>query len=330
MATRSTKHGRLYLHFPCFDGAVSAALAAQFLETERGWSIERFVPVNYEMQGNWSRQELVPYSAVVDFLYHPSADFWADHHITGIDEETLAEASADPARTILFDPKAPSCARVIWSALHSRTRSLDALEDTVKWADKIDSASYDSPEEAILGESPALDINLSLIERLDDEEYCNHLVGLLRREPLDQVAHTKEIARIAASMRKRLRKGLREAARNVQLRHENIVTMRVAERGDAIVSRYAPFYFEPSARYSVSLVTGKRTAKITAMRNPWANFESIQLGRLFSEYGGGGHQRVASVLVTNLSTGDRERLADLIAEQIYKMDSEQHLSVMTA
>jgi nanoRNase/pAp phosphatase (c-di-AMP/oligoRNAs hydrolase) len=33
------------------------------------------------------------------------------------------------------------------------------------------------------------------------------------------------------------------------------------------------------------------------MRNPWRRFKSVPLGQIFSHYGGGGHQRVASVLL---------------------------------
>jgi len=35
------------------------------------------------------------------------------------------------------------------------------------------------------------------------------------------------------------------------------------------------------------------------MRNPWRRFESRPLGQIFRRYGGGGHQRVASVLLRN-------------------------------
>src|SRR5713226_3832465 len=70
----------LYFHSPCFDGVVSSVVAGDFLETNEGWSFERFCPVNYDFRANWLSAELHTPCAVVDFLYHPQATFWADHH----------------------------------------------------------------------------------------------------------------------------------------------------------------------------------------------------------------------------------------------------------
>jgi nanoRNase/pAp phosphatase (c-di-AMP/oligoRNAs hydrolase) len=45
------------------------------------------------------------------------------------------------------------------------------------------------------------------------------------------------------------------------------------------------------------------------------DFESVQLGRIFQRYGGGGHQRVASVLVPEPRAGEaREILAKIVAD----------------
>jgi hypothetical protein len=72
----------LYLHYPCFDGVMSAALAWDFLETSQHWTIAHAMPVNYDGSAGWLARKLPARSAVVDFLYHPGAAFWADHHAT--------------------------------------------------------------------------------------------------------------------------------------------------------------------------------------------------------------------------------------------------------
>jgi nanoRNase/pAp phosphatase (c-di-AMP/oligoRNAs hydrolase) len=41
------------------------------------------------------------------------------------------------------------------------------------------------------------------------------------------------------------------------------------------------------------------------MRNPWRRFKSVPLGQIFSQYGGGGHQRVASVLLKDIQEAQR-------------------------
>jgi nanoRNase/pAp phosphatase (c-di-AMP/oligoRNAs hydrolase) len=71
-----------------------------------------------------------------------------------------------------------------------------------------------------------------------------------------------------------------------------------------MVSRYAPYLAYPRARYSVGVTSNGSGAKITAMRNPWMRFKSVPLGEIFRQYGGGGHQRVASVLVPRASDAE--------------------------
>ncbi len=43
----------LYFHYPCFDGIVSAALAWEFLETQKGWRVGELCPVNYTVRNTW-------------------------------------------------------------------------------------------------------------------------------------------------------------------------------------------------------------------------------------------------------------------------------------
>src|SRR5438093_13612153 len=76
------REGTLYLHFPCFDGLVSAVLASDFLE-QNGWKVNRGVcPVNYHLRPTWISSHLRHPCAVVEFLYQSDAQFWADHHST--------------------------------------------------------------------------------------------------------------------------------------------------------------------------------------------------------------------------------------------------------
>ena len=58
----------VYLHFPCFDGVISAVLACEYLERKHGWKTEQIVPVNYSGREKWASQPLAKPAAVVDFL----------------------------------------------------------------------------------------------------------------------------------------------------------------------------------------------------------------------------------------------------------------------
>src|SRR5438876_6074091 len=73
---------QLYFHSPCFDGIVSAVLTWDFVETVFRWTVRELKPVTYKLRESWLAETLVRPCAVVDFLYHPHATFWADHHST--------------------------------------------------------------------------------------------------------------------------------------------------------------------------------------------------------------------------------------------------------
>lgn len=117
-------------------------------------------------------------------------------------------------------------------------------------------------------------------------------------------------------MRKRLLRGVEQLKDRVVLLDDGIVAFDVEKTDDTIVSRYAPYYFYPKARYSIGLSRHLDTVRITAMRNPWLTFESIPLGDVFKQFGGGGHQRVASVFLSGESAASAERIADQILREM--------------
>jgi hypothetical protein len=83
-----------------------------------------------------------------------------------------------------------------------------------------------------------------------------------------------------------------------------IVTFDV-DATDVMISRYAPFLgpHGRAARYSAGIVRFKGGAKITVMRNPWNEFESLPLGELCAHFGGGGHQRIGSIVLKESDAG---------------------------
>ncbi len=85
---------------------------------------------------------------------------------------------------------------------------------------------------------------------------------------------------------------------------------------DQVISRYAPYYFQPEARYSITVVRSEGVIRITAMRNPWRKFRSIPLGRAFAKFGGGGHERVGAV---QLPAGRRNRVRDVVKSLLSEM-----------
>jgi hypothetical protein len=293
----------VYLHFPCFDGVVSAVLACEYLQRTRGWTTHRIIPIDYDQKSTWAKRRLKKNSVVVDFLYHPDAAFWADHHETTFLSESLkVDYERRQSPDLLNDPTAQSCAQVLWRKVHRKLRE-PRFREMVHWAQRIDSARYGSVQEAVLGEAPALQINLSLLH--DSGDYCRFLVNSLRERSLSEVASSTEVAERYAYSRQAIARGQALFGKASRLERGGIVVFEVAKQPkDTFISRYAPYLVYPDARYSIGILPYREGAKITAMRNPWRRFESRPLGQIFRRYGGGGHQRVASLLLKSRSKAE--------------------------
>lgn len=301
----------LYFHSPCFDGIVSCVIAWDFLESTQGWKLKQFRPVNYDRRKNWLSSRLHTPSAVVDFLYHPQAQFWADHHLTTfVSEEARRHFERRKAPWLFYSDRAGSCALLLWNRLADSFGFRNSrYEKMVEWADRIDSAQYASVGEAILGEEPALQIRASLSLQ-NDYDYCERLVRELRHRTLEEVAQLPEVKARSEQVRLMIEAGLERFRKGARLEGE-IVVFDV-DGADVIVSRYAPYYFFPRARYSLGIVRSADGAKITAMRNPWRDYPSVFLGRIFERFGGGGHRRVGALLLP----GDRAVEAGQILERL--------------
>lgn len=285
----------LYFHSPCFDGVASAVLALDFLEKRLDWKSVRLVPVNYNVKRWWAWLPLASDAAIVDFLYHPHSCFWADHHATTTVPDIPLATARSGSQLFAFDPEAPSCAvllqRHLERHLQHRNRFYDEL---VRWATKIDAARYDTVEEAVFDEAPALRINRALL--VGGRPYARHLVERLRTSSLEDAASEPTTAALFARARGLLTAGLSRVKERIAMDEHGIVTFDVTRDG-VMVERYAPYVFFPDAVYSVGLVRSRRGIAITAMRNPWREFRPVHLGRLFKPFGGGGHERVASVVL---------------------------------
>jgi len=291
-------------------------LTWDFLETREGWGQVTLHPVNYHLGDGWLASSLEEPSAVVDFLYHPQAAFWADHHLTTfLTTQAREDFESRQGPALVYDPSAGSCAGLLWRHLAAGFGYRNPrYEQLVAWAEKTDAARYDSVEEAILPSSPALRISAGLA--LDGrEEYCEGLVGALRRMTLEEVANLPEVRRRYEEVQALTRAGLARFQLGSRSEEDEIVVFDVDSKG-VIINRYAPYYFFPDARYSAGIVRWEDGVKITAMRNPWREFESVPIGRICEKLGGGGHRRVGSVILKGGRVAEATTLLDRLLTEI--------------
>ncbi len=301
--------GHIFFHSPCFDGVASAVLAWDFLESRRGWTECHLRPVNYGLRDTWLPTPLPADTAVVDFLFHPAAVFFADHHASSFLDPGMRTVISDhdPER-LIFDAAADSCAGLLWARLAPvlpKDRSVLA-----RWANKIDAARYESVEEALFSGAPALQLNWAL-STSPDAELPSRLVRRLRREPLEAVAEDPAVVMAFRAAQSSVESGLERLRRSARIDDQGVIVFDVDARG-AVVSRYAPYHLFPNARYSAGIIRSDEDAKIVVMRNPWVEFDSVPLGVICERYGGGGHHRVGAVALK----GERVRQARSILGDI--------------
>ena len=314
---RRQKRAALYVHFPCFDGVVSAVIASRFLEKTYGWKFAAIEPVNYDLRETWLQTALPPRSVVLDFLYHPQAEFWADHHLTAfLTPQLQASFENKRSKNYLYDKQSRSCAALLWDRVGASLGHEPILEEMVKWADKIDSAMYASVQEALFDEAPALLISRSLAVDADSR-YCEFLIKRLKHSSLQRTAGSEQVQRRNGIAKERSAAGLQRVRDAIRLDGATAVFETNGE--GVLINRYLPYYFHPQAQYSIGVVHLEGSTKITTMRNPWLNFESPNLGKFMEKFGGGGHQRVGSVILEN----SRRDLSPQIVSALLQLENSE-------
>jgi len=303
------RKAKLLFHSPCFDGIASAVLASDYLRKHERWEEIELASVNYDARSTWLSTSFDVPTAVVDFLYHPLADFWADHHRSSfLTPAARRHFEGCLAGFRIYDSSADSCAGLLWRAFAERfDYRNEKYEELVRWAEKIDAARYESVSEALSFEHPALQISASLA--LAPEGHSEFLVRALSQHSLDEVSALPEVREPFLEFKQSSIEGLSRFAASARLQ-DQMVVFNVDGSG-VVVPRYAPYRFFPHARYSIGIIRYEKGAKITAMRNPWMEFESVPLGDIFTRYGGGGHQRVASLFLPEPAEA-QDRLEEIL------------------
>jgi len=308
---------QLYFHAPCFDGVASAAIAAEYLSGNGARPID-LRTVDYGERERWLARSIGSNAAVVDFLYHPDALFFADHHETSFLNSAARRAfddAADERADVFYDPSSPSCASLLVRVLRGRENfDVEPFESLARMADIVDSADYRSVEEAVFPISDAGRLRDSLALN-PTPGYLVALVEALRSSPPDEVARRPLVNERCRRYQKLQDAALKQFGSTIRSAADGIVLFDY-DASSGPVSRYAPYLFRPDARYSLGIMRTRTGAKITSMRNPWRSFKSVPLGRIFERFGGGGHERVASVQLPKDRASDAQALIGQIAEAI--------------
>ncbi len=302
-----------------FDGIASAAILADVLRTSRGREDVRWSGVNHDRRNDWQGWARGEEFAVVDFFFHPRAAYWFDHHPTTFLTEEW-RALYTPSERWHFDPDSPSCPPIVvrHAQEHFGYRTPERFRELVEWSNVIDAARFESAEQALFGDDPALRIMraLTVAPRVD---WSDDIVRLFLEKSLAESAAEPEVEKRYQRACKNRDTALTQFESTV-VENSGRVLLYDATSDRIRRERFAPYYFHADIQYSVGLLPTRAGLHITAAENPWnpPPADTIDMGQLCERYGGGGHRAVGGTNPPSYAEGRRmaQEIATLLRRKL--------------
>jgi len=290
-------------HGHCFDGAASAAVFTRLLTH----AFPRSRVFTYRACGYGPKCRPLDASvlsgdcnAVLDYRYSrdPALHWYFDHHPTSFaepDDQAHFQAHLDGQR--FHDPSYGCCAKLVADVARVRFGFADPmLDDLLRWAETIDTASFASAEEAIARQHPALHL-MTVLEHNGDSSLLGRLVPALATRPLLEVATSRNIKRRWRNL-ERLHRAFVQRVRERSVPMGAVVFVDLSDETREVVGKFVTYALFPSSQYSVILSRGRSKLKISVGFNPWsATPRAHDISSLCADFGGGGHPVVGAVAV---------------------------------
>jgi hypothetical protein len=282
-----------------FDGICAAAVLLRHFQRE-----VQLEPVEYSIKLAWLRRRMHD-AAIVDFLFHPEALWWFDHHVTSFMTPALRHQYF-PGPRHRWDTRYPSCPSLIVDVLAESKDVSDlrlGLLPWIEWSDIIDSARYESPQQAVCGEDPCILINQALAESPDPSLRVDLVKRIATGWDPKGVSTAPEIKPLWSAFRSAQEASLQTMRRSLNV-EGRVGFCNLVESGTPFI-RYGVYYFAPDVDYSVIAYDserGRRPYKIAISANPWhPNGNRVHIGVLARRFGGGGRIEVGSVATATKS-----------------------------
>jgi len=287
-------------HGWCFDGAASSALFAAFWRQRFGCGQRlRYIPKDHRPGDPYDPEDFAGADPAVglDFRYsqHPAMTWYFDHHASAFQlPGDRAHFEADRSGQKFHDGAAASCAGYIVRVVRARFGcDLSAHAELIAWAERIDAASFPSPEMPVLLAEPALQL-ASFVESNHDMAQVATFIDDLRTRPLAEHAAADYVQNIVRPRRAQNQDDLALIARRAVVR-DGVLAFDVLDQPARAYNKFIPYYHHPRVRYVVGLIRGSdRRIRLTAGYNPWLPRDAREhsMAELLEPYGGGGHPYV--------------------------------------
>jgi hypothetical protein len=300
-----------------FDGMVSAAILAHFL---RGRGEDpRWAGLNYDQRTDWENFQAGQRFAIVDFHFHPRAEYWFDHHPTTFLTPELRARYA-PSERWRWDEASPSCPPIILrhAQEHWGEVAPERFREMARWSDIIDAAQFVDVEQALFGDDPALRISRALAAA-PAPDWSDSLVRDMIAGTLDELARRPDVERSWQRAARNRDLALRQFPPTV-LSTDDGVVLYDASSNKIRRERFAAFFHHASAVYAVGVIPTRSGYHVTAGRNPWLQPGSEEtrngahIGEVMEAHGGGGHRSVGGANARSLE--DARRIAREVAAHL--------------
>jgi hypothetical protein len=310
-------------HGHCFDGLCSAVVFTRLLRELQGPAVQfRYLACGYaSTQPALDGLLKGDVNAILDYRFAASErlDWYFDHHRTAFGSASDREFF-DRERTrrpYHYDASYSSCTKLVRDvALSHHGLAMPELEPLTLWADKIDSAAFESAEAALDYSDPVMQL-ASVVEHHGDGQLLSRLVPRLLDTPIDEVARRGEHRELYRKIQKKkaaFAKRVRQSARTL----DRVVLVDLSSSELESYSKFVTYALYPQAMYSVILGRFKNGARINVGYNPWsAQTLDRDLSVICGRYGGGGHPFVGGI---SFAAGDLSRALDVAQEIALELD----------
>lgn len=303
----------LYHNF-CFDGACSAAVFSTFYRRKFHPDVEISYHGLTHRPGKLFEPGLFDDAdefAIVDFKYNSDdrLTWWFDHHQSAfLSAEDETHFNQDTRGRKYFDPNYKSCTKYIADIAREKfDLDLPELTELIQWADLIDGAQYESPENAINLKEPAPQLAL-VIESNRDQSLLHHIIRLLQVKSLAETAADERVQAVFAPLLARHNQAV-EIIQKAGECSDGVVYFDVSDHDIEGYNKFIAYCMFPKARYSVGVSRGATRSKISIGYNPWSGMERTHnLAKICERYGGGGHAVVGAI---SLAPEDLEQAREI-------------------
>ncbi|MGC4089661.1 MAG: hypothetical protein QM756_17590 [Polyangiaceae bacterium] len=290
-------------HGHCFDGLASAALFTRFQrELGAGAATEfEYRACGYSPGQPHADESMLngAENAILDYRFSaaPRLTWYFDHHRTAF--ESPADRASFDARNapdrFFHDAAYSSCTKLVADVARERFGiDLSDLSDLVGWADRVDSARFESAEQAVSRSNPVMRL-VSVVEHYGDDAFFKRVVPQLLSEPLEELARSGEVEKRFRPLGKKHERFV-QRVRDKGERRGRVVFVDLTESVLDTVGKFVTYALFPDSVYSVIVGLLKSGPKISVGYNPWSGRpRDADISAICARYGGGGHPVVGGI-----------------------------------